>query len=58
MHPLDLPVEEEVQQQRLDEVVGVMPEGDLVAPELVRIREGAPAELAQSEQNVSPGDLP
>src|SRR5262245_18760329 len=37
MHALDLSVEKEVQQQGLDEVVGVMAQRDLVAAELVRV---------------------
>jgi hypothetical protein len=50
VHALDLPVEEEVQQQGLDEVVGVVAEGDLVAAQLVRIFVERPSAQARAER--------
>jgi hypothetical protein len=55
VHGLDLAVEEEVEEQGLDEIVGVVAEGDLVAAQLVRVFVERPSAQARSEQKVSPG---
>src|SRR5262249_24902252 len=59
VHGLDLAVEELIQEERLDEVVGVVAQRDLVAPELVGVLVERPAAepRAQGAEGVPRLDL-